>query len=311
MKKFRLSAALLLLALVLALVPAAFAQDGTFGASQEDFDLWTAANTALTTSAASIEFTASLAATGLGESTDDVTADVSGTGAFDLTDMENPVLQLDITGTTTQGTTETPINMNLRIVDGVVYTNEGDGWTQEPLEDQLSSLTGELGGMTGTEVDPSDLTSDESMTEAMNMFGDLNIEEFVSLDVSDESGARKFSLSFDVAGFIGSPAIASMMSGFMGMSGGADAPEMSDEQMEQMSQMMGALFGDATVTFDEWVDAETQTLNRAVLDIDFPLEGIMGPGAGVTFNFDAKLSHHGEPVTVEAPEGAVPAESDS
>src|SRR5215217_1585916 len=102
MKKFRLSAALLLLALVLALVPATFAQDGTFGASQEDFDLLTAANNALTTSAASIEFTALLAATGLGEGTDDVTADVSGTGAFDLTDMENPVVQLDITGTTTE-----------------------------------------------------------------------------------------------------------------------------------------------------------------------------------------------------------------
>lgn len=310
MKKFRLSAALLLLALVLALVPAAFAQDGTFGASQEDFDLWTAANSALTSSAASIEFSLSVAATGLGESTDDVTADVTGTGAFDLTDMENPVVQLDVTGTTMQGTTETPVNLNLRIVDGIVYTNDGDGWTQEPLEDQLSSLTDELGGMTGAEVDPSDLSSDESMTEAMNMFGDLKIEEFVSLDVSDDAGSRKFSLSFDVAGFIGSPAIASMMSGFMGMSGG-EAPEMSDEQMEQMSQMMGAMFGDATVTFDEWVDPASQALNRAVLDIDFPLEAIMGPGAGITLNFDASLSNHGEPVTVEAPEGAVPVKEGS
>ncbi len=149
MKKFRLSAALMLLALVLALVPATFAQDTTFGASQEDYDLWTAANSALTTSAASIDFTVTVAATGLGEGTDDVTADITGTGAFDLSDMENPVVQLDLTGTTTEGTTETPVNMNLRIVDNVVYTNTGDGWTMEPLEDQLSELTGELGGMTG------------------------------------------------------------------------------------------------------------------------------------------------------------------
>lgn len=309
MKKFRLSAALLLLALVLALVPAAFAQDTTFGASQEDYDLWMAANEALTTSAASMEFTATVAATGLGEGTEDVTANISGSGAFDLTDMENPVFQLDVSGSTTEGSEETPVNLNVRIVDGFIYTNEGDGWTQRALEDELSSLTDELGGLTGGDVDPSDLTSDDAMSEAMNMFGDINFEEFINLDVSDDEGSRRFALSFDVGGFIASPAIAQLMSGAMGMGGSTE--EMSEEQMTQMSQMMGMLFGEATVSFDEWINAETQVLNRAVLDINFPLEAMMGPGSGITLNFDVSLSNHGEPVTVEVPEGAVMEEASS
>jgi len=42
MKKFRLGFALVVLALVLAIVPAVLAQD-TLGASQADYDAWTAA----------------------------------------------------------------------------------------------------------------------------------------------------------------------------------------------------------------------------------------------------------------------------
>lgn len=305
MKKFRLSAALLLLALVMALVPATFAQDSTFGASQEDFNLWTAANEALATSAASIDFTVTLAATGLGEGTDDVNGNITGTGAFDLSDPTNPLVQLDITGTMTEGSKETPVNLNLRIVDGVVYTNDGDGWKQEPLEDQLSELTGELGGMTGGEVDPSDLSS----SNALGMFGDIDFTQFISLDVSDDAGSRKFSLGVDIGGFFSSPAILQLMTGAMGM-GGSDS-SMSDEQLQMMGQQFAALFGDASITFDEWINAETQALNRAVLDISFPLDAMMGPGAGISLNFDASMSNHGAAVTVEAPEGAVAAEASS
>lgn len=298
MKKFRLSAALLLLALVMALVPATFAQDSTFGASQEDFDLWTAANSGLTSNAASIDFTVSVTGTGLGDSGGDLKADITGTGAFDLSDMENPVLQLDVTGTQDDGTGEKPVNINIRIVDGFVYTNNGDGWKQEPLTDQLSSLTEGVGG-----VDPSDLSSGD----ATNMLGDL--EQFITLDVSDDAGSRKFALSIDVGGLVASPAITQLIGGAMGMSGGDSS--MSTEQVQMMGQQFAALFADASINLEEWVNAETQALNRAVVDINFPLDAMMGPGAGLTLNFDATLSNHGEAVTVEAPEGAEMVESDS
>ncbi len=295
MKNFRLSIVFLLLAVLLAAVPA-FAQETTFGASEEDFALWTAANEGLTATSAQINLSISLSGIGIGEDGADVTAEITGTGAFDATDPSNPLFQLDISGTADGE----PVTLNLRIVDGFAYANDGDGWEKTTLEEALGDVTGELGVPAG-DVDPSDLSSDSAMSMA------AGLEEFISLTRSDEDGLAKFSLSVDIAGMLTSPSILGMLTGAMGMGGGE---EMSEAQMQQMSQMFGAMFADAEVSFDEYVDPASQQLNRAVFNLDFPLEAVLGaPGAGITLVVDAQLSSFGEPVTVEVPEGAVEASS--
>jgi hypothetical protein len=305
MKKFRLSFALLMMALVLAVVPAAFAQDSTFGASQEDYDLWTSVNASLASTVASMDFTATVSVTGLGEGSD-MNAEITGTGALDLSDMANPKLWLDLSGSaTSEGETET-MSANLRIVDGFIYTNSGDGWEMSPLEDQLSSLTDELGGMTGMgEIDPSDLSTDGAMGDAAAALSQFDLPQYVSLTRNGD----QFTLAFDIGGFIASPEISGMVLGLSGMAG--DTSEMSDEQMQMMGQQIAMLFADSSVTFDEYIDADAGQLNRAVLDISIPLDGMLGPGAGLAVNFDLNLSNHGEPVTVEVPEGAVLVEAGS
>jgi hypothetical protein len=298
MKNFRSIIILALLALVLAAVPAAFAQDGTFGLSEDDLALWTSANEALASTSANMEFTVKLTANGVGEDGGDVTADISGVGAFDTTDPQNPLLWLDVTGTADGE----PVSLNLRIVDGKAYMNSGDGWTFEELDDVASEITGELGDMGDMgDVDPSSLSPASAM-DALSGF-----EQYISVTRTDDGGVAQFALSIDIPALLSSPEIGGMIAGLSGMGGSG---EMTEAQMTQMSQMIGMMFADASVTFTEWIDIETETFNRAVMDVNFPLETILGtPGAGIVLTFDISVSGYGEPVTVEVPEGAVEASS--
>src|SRR5690606_16625461 len=91
----------------------------------------------------------------------------------------------------------------------------------------------------------------------------------------------------------------------MGMAGGMEGMEMSEQEMQSMAMGMAMLFADASATFEEYVDPATSLLRRAVLDINVPLSAMTGDAsAGIALNFDISLSGFGEPVTVEAPEGA-------
>lgn len=325
MKKFRLSVALLVLALVLAIVPAVLAQD-TLGASQGDFDLWTSANAAFSTiSTVSYDFTAKVAATGVGSS--NVTADLTGTGAID-TNKDKPAFQLDVTGTVVQGTDTQNVNLGVRIVDGIIYYNDGTGWKGEKLDDVASSLSSGLGSTSGLPVNPTDLqngnlSSLESNPEAaaaMQALSQLKPSDFLSLVRTDNGGTAQFTLKVDVAKLLASPALTSLFSGMAGAMGGASsgdtsgaatAPAMSDAQMQQMQAMVGAMFSTATVTLDQYVDTASKMVQRTVLTVALPLDTMVGPGAAVNVSFDINLSKYNEPVTVTAPDGATMMDSTS
>ena len=305
MKKFRLSVAFLLLALVLAAVPA-FAQDSTFGASEEDYALWSAAGTALTAGTASFDFTAEFSSV-TGDEETDQGATIEGSGVFDLTDPENPVLRLDATAEGMIDGEEQTRTLNLVILDGFAYSNTGDGWEQRTLEDALGNVSEEMGMPEMGSMNPSDITK-----SPMSMFDDIEgADQFFSLERSDEDGLALLSFSVDIPGLISSPEVAGFVVGLLGM---GSAEDMSEENLAQMTQMFAMMFGEAELTFDEYIDPASQTVSRAVFEFSLPLEAMMGtPGAGIDLSFDANFTGHGEPVTVEAPEGAtmVEAEADS
>lgn len=305
MKKFRLSVALLVLALVLAIVPAVLAQD-TLGASQGDYDLWTAANASVADiSTVSYDFTAKLEVVGLGDT--NITADLTGTGVIDANE-ENPAFQFDVKGNVVQGKETTPVNAGLRIVDGMIYISSdgGETWEGQKLSDLMSSAES-LGSSSGLPVDPSalasgDLSSLTSNPEAealMKTLSELKPSDFLSLVRADDSGLAKFTLKVDLAKLLASPAIASMMTS---ASAGGDAD--SAAQMQQGMMMAQMMLSTATVAVDEYVDPASSQLQRMSLTIALPLDSMMGPGAAVNLNFDIKLSGFDEAVTVEAPANA-------
>ncbi len=311
MNKFRLSFAFLLLALVLAVVPAALAQDETFGLSQSDYDQWQAAWSNLSgVDSLSYNFTASFSAAKVADT--DVSANLTGSGMLS-TSSDNPMFQLDVTGTVGDTNQMTDVTLGVRVVDGYVYYNDGSGWKGETLDAAMSTATSMFDmGMASTgaaaTVEPSQLQSGDlsglagmaGVGDAMSAFSDLNPADFISVVRSDADGQALFTLKFDLGKLLSSPALAPMLGGAMGgSSGGA----MTDAQAQQMGAMVGAMFSTATINFDQYVDTSSSMLSRAMLDVNIPLD-VISPGGAVTLNFDLSLSGINQPVSVEAPADA-------
>jgi len=301
----------MLVALFLLVVPTIFAQE-TFGLSDEDFALLSAAPAVTFASDSfAFEFTANFSVGGMGS--EETSASISGSGVFGGSE-DNPLFQLILNGEAIlEGETQ-PLSGEIRIVGNTLYWSgfdNGAGWQGQTLE-SLASEFGDLAGMMGggdLPVDPESLASGdlsglagmEGMSEAMAALASLDPSEFITMTRDDANGLAHFTVDLSISDLLSSPAVISMM----GMAGGMEGMEMSEQEMQSMAMGMAMLFADASATFEEYVDPATSLLQRAVLDINVPLSAMTGDAsAGIALNFDISLSGFGEPVTVEAPEGA-------
>ena len=299
MKYMRFAVLFCLLALLVAVVPA-FAQDETFGLSPEDYALFSAAN-ANSAAAQSLAYDFTLELTVAGIEDAEVSGAINGTGELSTADMQ---FSLVTTGSLTANGEETPTNVEVRVIGDTVYFNVGEGWQGSPLTD----LAETAGGAAGLPVDPEELMSGDlsGMGDMGGMMGDLATmdgSEFVSMErLDDADGLAHFSTSLDIAGLLTSEEL----SGVVGMAlGGAmgGGSEMTPEQAAQMGQMMGMMFAEATLTLDQFVNAETEMVENTVLAINLPLDTLMGtPGAVVALTFDISLKNYDQPVSIEVPE---------
>ena len=307
MKTFRSFALCMLMALALIIVPAVFAQEETFGLSDADWELFTAANASMSEiDSASYDFTASLSVTGEGG----IAANLSGNGVLSG-DEANPQFSLIVTGEAESEGDTTPIDAEVRLIGDTLYwiDNTGDdGWQGQTVED-LSSELGDMAGMSGLGVDPeslssgdlSDLSGMEGMSDAMAALSALDPSEFISMSRADADGLAQFTIDLSISDLLSSPALAPLFG--MGMASGMEGAEMDEEQMQAMVGMMAAMFAEATVTLDEYVDPATSQIQRIVLDVNVPIPDMSGSGSPTTIslNFDLGLSGFGEAVSVEVP----------
>lgn len=307
MKKFRLSFALMVLALILALVPAVLAQTETFGLSPEDFNTLTSANAALgTVSSLTYDFTATLDMEKLQDT--NVSANLKGSGV--LSTGDNPMFQLDVTGTATSNGTDTPVNLSVRVVGDTAYFNDGSGWQGGKLADLTQQVDQGLQS-SGLPLSSSDLASGNlsglsSSPEAMSVMtalSQLNPSDFLSLSRNDASGLADFTLALDLGKLLSSPALTPVIASGTSASTSGAASQPTDaelKQAQQTQQMISAMFSSSKLTFDEFVDTSAPIVQRAVLDVNIPLD-VVSPGAVIKMNFALNMSKFGQPVTVEAP----------
>jgi hypothetical protein len=130
----------------------------------------------------------------------------------------------------------------------------------------------------------------EGMGEMMGALATLNPNDLLSLERGDdEDGLAHFTATLDIAPLLENEA-------FMEMIAEQSGGEMSASDLEAAQ----AMFANAVLTFEQYIDEATQMVTRAVLTID--LQGMF------TLVFDIELSGFNEPVTVEAPEDAAPFE---
>jgi hypothetical protein len=314
MKHFRLITVFLVLALLAALVPAGMAQDDTLGLSGEDFTFWT---DAIAQSAESdnlaYNFTLDF---NLDAAPNSMAFSLDGEGVI----SESGLFSLNVTGDIPAGDNGAlqPVNFELRVVDDMIYVNLGEGWQGGTAEEVVSGLGETFGGMTGldpealAEGDMSGMMAMPGMMEGMAALGDLDINDYVTVErLDDADGQAHFSTEILVADLLSSDAFAGILGGAVAgqMGGGA---EMSDEQLQQMGAMVGMMFADVSLTYDQYISNETGLVERGVLVFDLPLSGAMtgGEDVNLNLNFDINLEYP-ESVDVTAPESFEPFDTGS
>lgn len=304
---------LLLMALMLAVVPFAMAQEETFGLSAEDFALFSSPN--MDADSASFDYSIDVNVTGAPDG--DVVVTLSGAGAFGMDASGNVVGSLTIAGTADAAGDSTPLNVELRIVDNVLYFNMGDGnWMGQGLDDALSSIS----DMAPLPVDPTDLMSGDlsedpeaaqAMGEMMTALASLDPAQFMSISrLGDENNQAHFQLSIDLAGLVSSDAFMQMMNSAGTMSG--------DESVAGMAPMLAMIFQNASLTWDQFVDLADSRLRQGILDFAMSVNpAMMGASdasatpVDVAFNLNISNIQYDVPVSVTAPEGAMMMDSAS
>jgi hypothetical protein len=255
---------LMVLALLVALIPAASAQDAMcFNLSAADCETLTAAqaNSANITSSG-ISFSLDLSVTGLDQldaGTGDITVSASGDGSwsFDIAQVDNPMqgvsaamdFQLSISGA---GNDES-IAFSFVVADGVVYF-------QDPESQQWFSMSMEQAmGMSGMPFSPEMFTNPAAMAGMaggmgdMSAFNDLaNVPGFISMERGSDTtvggvNASPFTTNVDFLPLLTSPEFGEILGMAMGaMSGGTGTtPGMDGAQLAQMIPMM---IGDSTAS---------------------------------------------------------------
>ncbi len=305
-RKFRLTPFLTLLAVLLAVVPAAFAQE-TFGLSAEDFALFSSPN--MDADSLSFDFAVDLNVTGSPDG--DVAVALTGTGVVGMDAAGMPVADITLSGNADMAGSSTPVNIQLRAVDGILYFDLGDGsgWLGQPLDEMMSSLS----EMAPLPVDPmalasGDMSEDpeamEAMGEAMNALASMDPAQFISIArLGDMNGQAHFQVNIDLSGFLASEGFSEMMGAAGTMSG--------DESMAGMGAMFAMMFQNMSLTFDQFVDLAESRVRQGILDFAMTVDpAMMGASdasatpVDIAFTLDVSNIQYDVPVAVTAPEGA-------
>jgi hypothetical protein len=314
MKRFRKFALLLMICICTIVVPSALAQD-TFGLTDADFAYWTSAvETSAAFNTISYDYTFRVDVSGLDPS-GDITIWVGGSGQIGEQDGA-PAFSMTAVGELISGSETLPIDMEVRFVGDSIYLNLGDGsgWIGGPAEELLSGFGDMLGGalpfdpealaegdMSGME----DMMAMPGMMDAMMALSTLQPSDFIAMSREmDMSGKAHFVINFLIADLLTSDAFAPLLAMGLAQGMGAETSGMTQQEMQQMSMMVGMLFSDLTLTYEQFISTSTNLVERGVLTLNFPLPAMLTGGANASINLEmaVDLSGYNEPISVKAPE---------
>lgn len=307
----------LMLALVASLVALpAYAQEPTFGLSQDDMDLITRANTALSeTTAFSFDVALNVVIQAQGENVD-INLNANG-GINDIITPTGSAL-VNLNGTATNGDEVIPLQFEARVIDGNVYVNavnpqtgEPTGWQGTTLENAFGSFEdGFEQGSGGMDLDS--LTSDPQIAPIFDLLSSLDPETFISAQRVGNATVGgvdtvHFAVDLSIVDLIQSEQIGQLIGQQMG--GGAEIPA---EQMQMITQMFASLFEGAVIRLEQYISPDDVIVRRTVLTIDLNIDpAALGAGSAsggsivIQLSLDANFSGFGEEVPVTVPEGAV------
>lgn len=291
----------LLLALIVIALPVA-AQDQTLGLGEDDFAFWT---NAIAESAAfdTLTYNYSLSIVVAGIDTSDIDVSVSGGGVIG-TQGETPLFSNTAVGTISAGGDTLPVDFEVRFIGDMVFVNlDGTQWMGGRAEDVLGGALEAFGDGAGLPVD--DLLSGDigglfggADASALDDAGDIDPSQFINVTRM----GSVFTTTIDIAALLRDPQLAPIFGGALG--GGA---EMTPQETQQMSMMLGMLFGDAVVQYVQTLNSD-DLVQTGELTINFPLDAIVAPGAGISLTLMVELSGYNAPISIDEPASFEPLE---
>ncbi len=226
---------------------------------------------------------------------------------------------LDLDGSTKGTGTDQSGKVNIVIVDGVLYANDGKaGWMGVKLADVLtmamSQSSGAGGGATAAQTAQiqallSDPAVMQSISAIPNIKGFITQEKAAGPDIGGKK-TTSFIYKFDIKALLASKDIYPLIKA-IAKSSNPTGPEITDAQIEQLAPIVGTLVKDSVITVTRYVgeDGYVRGLKLYVqLKIDASAMGGGASGAASTgdllFSLDVKLDKINEKFDVKAPEGA-------
>ncbi len=222
---------------------------------------------------------------------------LAGTAAFGADDAGEPIMTMELAGTTTTGTAEAiPLNVSLRLVDGVLYLRLGDGqiWQGMNFDESLSA--------TGLDLDVTQLAG----AQALDFLGWLEtggLDEFSSGErLADEEGLANFHIEVDLNAWLLSPTFANLLQ----VAGAATG----DDSLAAVGPLLGMLLDDLLLTFEPAIEIDGGLLRQLDLELGMSLNtAMLGGGQALPAVISVTLGlddmRYNEPLEVSAPEGEV------
>ncbi|MFN8379618.1 MAG: hypothetical protein U0452_13205 [Anaerolineae bacterium] len=313
MNRVRILLLLSVIALIVALVPAASAQDQTFGLTQDEYNALVTAN-ANSSSASSYDYAFNL-------SLDTTAADSSTNIAIQGSGSMSGGFSLTTDGSIKANGQTTPTPLSIIFVDNTLYISVDGGttWYSSTGEELAQMATGMGGGM--LPVDPSALASGD-LSGLESQMGDLgsvatgleNLDpsQFINITAAPDGDTTVYTLSVDIGTLLSTPEMSTVIgtalasSGTMGM-GSSTSATPSPQELAMMGQMVGGMFSTATATITQTVDTAAQLVNSTTLNVSIPLGAMSGSTSdGATFVFDITLSNYNAAPAVVAPASSQP-----
>lgn len=286
---------LALMSMLLLIAPATLAQE-TFGLSEADFALLTNANANVAlVEGANVNFDISFDAGMLSETGP---MNFSGNALIGKDAADEVLAHVHITAYA-EGES---FDLELRIVDGMVYANDGSGWETTTLEEfseemGLGDTLPALGA--GDDVEEADAGGlfDMSAFDGLDGFDPTTL--ITMTRVADAGNIAHFNINVDLQSLITSDAFLNTM-----LSGGE---MMGDDSMAQMIPMLLMLFQDLHLSVDEYVDVDAELVTRFVLNFGMAMDTAAFGDTGaepmvISFTADVEVVEFNPVFTVEAPE---------
>jgi len=305
--RLRFSLLLALLAvLAVMLAPAALAQDN-MGLSDEDAALLADATAASGEfNSLAFDFAVDLNVSGIPDA--EVALVLTGTGLIGEDDMGMPVGDITMTGIFDGQ----EFTFEFRVVDGLLFLNlnDGSGWIGQSLDSLLASA----GDMAGVPLDPDAVMSGDAMDDsqmealggAMMALATMDPADYISMSrMADDGTLAHFNTQIALSDFLQSEEFGMAIESALATTG--------DESMEGMGMMVGMLFQDANIAFDQYVNTETNLIQRATLSLNLAISPMMTGGevpAEIDLVLGVNMTEYNPEILIEAPADAIIVDED-